>query len=127
MAAVSTRSARRAQNPSGEFRPGPHVELPVDAGEIRLDRVHRNEQRRRYFLVRLALGDQLGHLTLGRRQLLPAGSPSTDAAQLVPGLALPQRRAELLEDAGRPLQQLPGGPTLLRPAPEQPEREERSA
>ena len=56
--------------PAGELRTRVHSQLPVDAGQVRLDGLDAEEQLRRDVLVRAAGGDEAGDLALLRGQFL---------------------------------------------------------
>src|SRR5438046_3168737 len=54
----------------GELRPGAHAQLPVDAAEVRLDRLRAQEERRARLLVCRAARDDESDLKLLGGQLL---------------------------------------------------------
>jgi len=64
----------------GDVDAGPDPELGQDVGDVDLDGPQGQEQPSGDLRVRLALGDPVGHLQLGRSQRLPAGGRPLAAA-----------------------------------------------
>src|SRR5262249_40359589 len=83
----------------GQLRPRRDLQLPIDAREVHLDRLRRDEERLRDVLVRQVVGRELGHAALARRQGLEAAQhqaprPRAGRGQLGLGALLECRRAE---------------------------------
>ena len=79
--------------PSCECGARADAELRVDARQLGLDRLRRHEERRGDFLVRAALGDELGDAALGRRQhAFGAPSPADAPRARSRALARPRPR-----------------------------------
>ena len=114
-------SAQRAR----QLRTRADAELRVDVREVRLDRALTEEERRGHLAIRPAFGDERRDALLRRSQpVLARATP--DAAELGARLLDPGRRPELLEAGERRLDRLACRPLLPRPAPDDPEREQRS-
>src|SRR5829696_1673705 len=109
-----------------ELGAGADAELAVDARQRRLDRVLREEERRRNFAVRAALGDEHGDPPLRLRQLVARRCPAADPCELGPRLLGPERRAQLLEGGACLLERRAGGAATLRAALRPAEREQRA-
>ena len=101
------------------------AELPVDVGEMRLDRALAEEERRRHLPVRPPFGDERGNAMLAFGQLPVRRRPAADPRQLGAGLVGPERRAEPLEPRQRVLERSPGIAAALCPPLRPPEREQR--
>src|SRR5262249_21224091 len=81
-----------------ELGSGTNAELGIDLREVRLYRPQAKEQPSRDLLVGEPLGDELGDLSLSRRQRAPVGWPAPRQAADVRGSLLrPAGRSQLVE------------------------------
>lgn len=92
-------TVRRVSGSPSKLGARAHAELPVDARERHLDRLHAQEERRRDRLVRAAFGDELCDAPLAVGQSVGILCAATgDAGELSPSLSGKKRRADLLEE-----------------------------
>src|SRR5215218_4763729 len=113
LAAVG-RSSTVLPEPAGQLGARRDAQLAVDVGEVALDGLRRDEEPGGDLLGLQALGDQLGHAALGRRERSRGGLPPSDAGEFRVGAALPDARAERVEAGGGGLQSRACGRLLPR-------------
>src|SRR5712691_5596826 len=83
-----------------EFGPRTNSHLRVDAGQVRLDRLHAHEQVARDLFVGLALSDETRDTSLGRAELIGSRGATVNPMQLIVRASGPSCGAEIREYSG---------------------------
>ena len=87
-----------ARELAGQLGSRADVEFAIDLRQRRLDRAVGNHENRRDFLVRLALGDELGDPLLARREPVRRSGAAADTRKFRTRALGPELRAERLEN-----------------------------
>src|SRR5579862_3865642 len=101
------------------------LELSVDTGEARLDRLRADEEGGCHLAVGQPAPCKICDALLRRGQRRPAGRAPAERSQLASCPGRPERGAERLEALERLAEQLVRAPPLVATAQEEPEREQR--